>query len=567
MINFGNIHIIGYCSIPELRLDLNKPGITIIRGENGFGKSKIFSSLIWGLYGKNLNGVSNVNTWKERQPKDYQGTLVEVYFTVDSDTYKVSRCQEYKGDLQGAPGNNRLVLLKNGNEISTKGKNQIQDEIVKSLGMSYELFINSIVFGQNMARLINEPNSSKREVFEQIFSMGFIEKAKEYSKEKYKKYREIDFDLYGKMKNLYDRIQSEEEHIQNQLDNQRAFEDIRKSQIKGIKNRIQGLKDDLNKFETRYKEIPGNTISKNNGLQDKLSKVDKKLDTVNEVIGNLSLADFIDTLWNLCIKGKFSRLKKTLKDYKELYKEQYNLTQKLNDIRNEMSELRDNVILTNSLIRGIDSTRKTLENTEKELIKARKQKRPESLNKPNHLKEYQKKLNDLKEEYHLNKKKLNNYEWLLQDPLGTSGIKAYLFQNALTLVNQYLSEYADILGFSINITVNMESARKDFITTIERDGIEMDYKELSGGQQQLVNLSMAFAMNGVLSSSKGINVILLDEIFESLSENNIDVVISLLKTQYKDKSIYMITHLSNLPISGNIIQVGYKNGLSNYTTL
>ena len=369
------------------------------------------------------------------------------------------------------------------------------------------------------------------------------------------------------MKNLYDKIQSEQEHIQNQLDNQRAFEDIRKSQIKGIKSRIQGLKEDMNRFETRYKEIPENTISENNKLQEKLSKVDKKLDTINEVIGNLSLVDFIDTLWSLCIKGKFPQLKKTLKDYKELYKEQYNLTQELNIIRDEMSKLRDNVILTNSLIREIASTRKTLESTEEELSRVRKQKRPESLNKPNHLKEYQKKLDDLKKGYHLNKKKLNNYEWLLQDPLGTSGIKAYLFQNALTLVNQYLSEYADILGFSINISVNMESARKDFTTTIERDGIEMDYKELSGGQQQLVNLSMAFAMNGVLSSSKGINVILLDEIFESLSENNIDVVISLLKSQYKDKSIYMITHLSNLPISGNIIQVGYKNGLSNYTTL
>jgi len=38
--------------------------------------------LVWALYGKNIKGVSEVNTWKRiPTPKDYKGTLVEVFFS------------------------------------------------------------------------------------------------------------------------------------------------------------------------------------------------------------------------------------------------------------------------------------------------------------------------------------------------------------------------------------------------------------------------------------------------------------------------------------------------------
>lgn len=33
-----------------------------------------------GIIWENIKGVSEVNTWKEYQPKDYKGTMVEVFF-------------------------------------------------------------------------------------------------------------------------------------------------------------------------------------------------------------------------------------------------------------------------------------------------------------------------------------------------------------------------------------------------------------------------------------------------------------------------------------------------------
>lgn len=64
MIEFSKIIIEGFCSIPNLELQLNTDKTTIIRASNGQGKTSIFSAIVWAIYGKNLKGISDVNTWK-----------------------------------------------------------------------------------------------------------------------------------------------------------------------------------------------------------------------------------------------------------------------------------------------------------------------------------------------------------------------------------------------------------------------------------------------------------------------------------------------------------------------
>ena len=112
MIELSKILIEGFCSISSLELALNSKGITIIKAPNGFGKSTIFAAVVWALYGKNLKGISYVNTWKKYRNKDYHGTKVEIYFKPsDGRTRKVIRCQEYTGEVEGAKGANRLIYM------------------------------------------------------------------------------------------------------------------------------------------------------------------------------------------------------------------------------------------------------------------------------------------------------------------------------------------------------------------------------------------------------------------------------------------------------------------------
>lgn len=79
--------------------------------------------MVWAIYGKNLKGVSEVNTWKQVRPKDYKGTRVQVYFQKDSHTYKIIRCQKYEGVLDdGAKGKDRLIFMKDGDIVDIKGR-------------------------------------------------------------------------------------------------------------------------------------------------------------------------------------------------------------------------------------------------------------------------------------------------------------------------------------------------------------------------------------------------------------------------------------------------------------
>ena len=161
--------------------------------------------------------------------------------------------------------------------------------------------------------------------------------------------------------------------------------------------------------------------------------------------------------------------------------------------------------------------------------------------------------------------KVDTYKWVMDDPLGNRGIKAFLFESSLDTLNEALHSYSEVLGFSILFYVDLQGVKKDFNTSIVMDGIEVSYDELSGGQKQLVNLAMAFAMNEVMTQAKGINIAFLDEVFENLSSEYVDIVIGLIRKIYRDRTLYLISHQDSLPIpNAKTIMVTRKNGLSQY---
>ena len=148
----------------------SKEGLYITRDFIVTHNSSIFGAIVWCIYGKSLKGISDVNTWKEVQPKEYSGTKVEVFFQRDKDIYKITRCQNYKKVLDdGAKGNSRLIFYENGDTVNIKSKIKLQEHIILKLGLSYQLFMNSIMFGQGLQRLITESNTDKKKLFEEIF--------------------------------------------------------------------------------------------------------------------------------------------------------------------------------------------------------------------------------------------------------------------------------------------------------------------------------------------------------------------------------------------------------------
>lgn len=570
MIQFGNIIIEGFCSIPYLELNLGSKGITVIRGATGEGKTTILSALVWGAYGKNLKGKSDVNTWEKYRPKNYNGTKVEIYFGKDGKTHKITRCLKYKGEVNGAKGKDRLIYEIDAVEVSEKNKGEIQALINADLGMSYSLFMNSILFGQGMKRLIQESSSDKKDLFEEIFELEYISKARDIAKGYYTEaLRE-----YNEISQKYSSSKEKKQSIQRMLD------DLKK-QANHVKNdlssRVKVLEKKLSllakaKKENELKE----TVTYKNRIEQRIQEArDNQKELLNKINDakkktRVSLEEFIGVIIKLLkrgdIKNSLKRLmevKKAFGDIERLQDKCSKLADKISNYRDKLEELRDQEYEANKVQRDIDSTHVEIKKLLSEkragvnlgLIKKYK----------TQLSTISDKLQSIESEMEEKRDKVDNYKWVMDDPLGNRGIKAFLFESSLDILNETLESYSEVLGFSILFYVDIQGVKKDFNTQIIMDGIEVSYEELSGGQKTLVNIAMAFAMNEVMTKAKGINIAFLDEVFENLSSEYVDLVIGLIRKIYKDKTLYLISHQESLPIpNARVLTVTRERGLSQY---
>lgn len=570
MLTFTTMNVVGFCSIENLHIPLNPSCTILIKAPNGKGKSTILSALVWAIYGKNLKGVSEVTTWEKVRPKDYQGVMVEVFFQKGEHIYKIIRCQKCNIVLEdGAKGKDRLILMKDNEVVNVKGKNKLQDAINAELGLSYTLFMNSIMFGQGIKRLIQESNSDKKKIFEEVFDLEFLNIAKGIAMQD---------------KNNLLAQANEVEHqsalLKKELEaNKEAYFDLRDRE-KGFKEKIKSERRELKKDR---EDLTKQLIKKQQQLKDEVEKslkvkIKKHTDYVdvlkskikyNRIVSGVSLPDFVKKLKIQLDKGHYKRAKESVDIIYKAIINSDKLQEEYEDALGRLDELRTTNEKYKRLQKECDDIASDIADIDEELEKLKQEKlKVMSPKYKEKLKEIRKTLRKVDEDYHNKELELENYNWLINDPLGNNGIKAYLFDSSLDMLNRTLDKYSQVLGFRIEFNIDLGTARKDFYTLIERDGQIIDYNELSGGERQLCNVAMAFAMNESLTASKGINLAFLDEVFESLSSDNVEVVTSLIRHTFANKTLFLITHLDSLPLSNTkILQVEKVNGLSRYQLL
>lgn len=569
MITFLSIHVQGFCSIGNLHLQLNQHGTTIIRAANGEGKSSIFSALVWCLYGKNIKGVSDVNTWKEIQPDDYKGTYTDVYFQRGEDIYKVIRCQKFKDYLEdGAKGNDRLILLKNAEMVDIKGKLNIQEEINKAIGMTYSLFMNSIMFGQGLKRLIQESNSDKKKLFEEIFNLEYLNIAKGIAIEGRTDILSEINQIENKSKILKSQLEDNKATYRKLKAQERNFKSDIISQRKELKKQRLKLTEELTEKQKGIsEEVDQSLPNKINNTKQNIIKVQESLKEA-KTISNQSLDEVVEDIIKLLENKKYNTAVNKLRRIRDAFIS-------IDKHQEELERLRERLYSLNQTERDYRGLKSECDYLARDIA--------EIDNKLNNLKiekarvispEYKKKIKDIRmrlrkvdEDYHNKDLELKDYDWLVSDPLSNNGIKSYLFDSSLEMLNNTLASYTETLGFKIEFNLDLSSTRKDFVTLIERDKHIIEYDELSGGEKTLVNLAMAFAMHEALTTAtKGINILFLDEVFDALSSDNIELVCSLIRKVSKGKTLFIISHLDSIPLGNSkILTVTKTNGISSYT--
>lgn len=570
MLKFIRIIIEGFASYEGYNeLDLCPNSAVVIKAPNGSGKSTIFSSLVWCLYGKTIKGVSDVNTKKKYRTKEYKGTKVTTYFQKDGDVYMVTRCQNYTGNLEdGTKGRDRLQIVKNAEVVDIKSKPKLQEYLVQELGLSYSLFMNSIMFGQGMKKLIQETNSDKKKIFEEVFNLNYLNIAKNMAQKGKSQ-------IHGQVelcRSEYNSINREYESCRETYlelkESEEAFDKRRNKDIKEKQGNIRSLEKEI-----RYKKEGLGSLKlvedeiQANKLQEKALK--EKLEAARN-ISNQPLEDVIDSIIILLEKNKVKKALQKVKTIKKAYSDIERYSDERDKVLNILSKLRTKEREVQRAKYILDNLTSKLKEAKRELARLESN-TDQKVNSPKYKKKAKSLKIKLKEQKAIldqKEKELEDYEWLLNDPLSNKGIKAFLFDSCLGQLNDTLEKYAEVLGFRISFEVDLESTKKDFVTLIEMDGEIYDYDELSGGQQQLCNVAMAFAMNESLTASKDINIAFLDEVFESLSMDNVEIVIGLIKKTFEEKVLFLITHHESIPLSKfKTLRVERLNGRSSFKLL
>lgn len=562
MINFGILKIEGFGSIENHSEDLSFKGVTILRGRNGVGKTTILSSLTWVLYGKTLkDNITDPSTWSNFRTKSFKGTKVEIYFQINNQVHRVIRCFKYTEEIDNlGKGESRLIYQIDQNLITLKNKKDIQDLIEKNLGMSYKLFKNSVMFGQGVKRLIQDTSTDKKTLFEEIFNIQYINEAREKAK----------YDM-DKLIEVLRPLQNQKEILKNDINSNLSFYHETKRKESEFKENNDKYKVSLEK-QLKGIIVPSFNNDKYNHISEKLSKLidnfqkDKML---NDAISNeisifttkAGIESFVNEIISL-IKKDPTKAIKNLEKFKEklvvvntFFKVKEKFLTRQNRLKTKLfnlNSIRKENTFSLKLREDIINKIKMVDNQKLDIVSDK------YLAKVNTLKQQ---LKIVTRRSNILENKIQNLKWLIDIPLGNKGIKNYIFENSLISLNQILKEFSAILGFQIEFSVDLNSSRKDFYSLIDINGHIADYDELSGGQKQLVNIAMVFAIHRMVTLSKGLNILFLDEVFESLSPDNIEIVTDLIKSTV-NSNLWIITHQDNLSINGRIKNISYKDGLS-----
>ena len=601
MIKFGKMEVEGFASIGNEKFDWGIFGLNIIQAPNGNGKTTFINALMWCIFGKPLTG--SVEPWEHARSENYVGTKVSIWFNDDDLDYRIIRYKDY-------PKLKNSLIFEIDGEAFEGDKNETNAEIQKTLGYSYDLFKNSIIFGQKLKRIISETGPNKKKVFDEAFEVLYIPKAKKLAEEKLKEFQKEGMMANSAFELINEKVSGKESEIEAERGMVNNFENNKKREIKTIIDLMKPVKEAKKKLinENPNLEIElheskldleilehdcysdAEYLKMEKDLTKLEGKKDAELERAVEIQQKISqMTHDLENLPDKCDKCQRAYSKHEQDTQRALLKEnQQDESQRHLVATNNASILNGQIKELNESISSALKTKESITSCKEELGRLEKikndisdleekiQKHRDNISNikkrelQNNIPKLEIELTDLRD---LRKKKriyvalvgrdIKTYEWLIKDPLSNAGLKAFIFNQMLDDINERLEFYTQFIGFQVAFMIDMKSANKNLETYVFQGDNPVPYDDLSGGQQQRVDIATAFAIHDIVSDTKECMLLVMDEVFESLDKDNIEIMTDLIQDKAQTKCLYLVTHRAEFnPTNANIIQIDYVDGIT-----
>lgn len=271
------------CFGPEgVEIDFtNLDNIVLIRGDNldvheeeekvasnGIGKSSIPEILVYTLYGKTIKHPKKLTHKDVINNQTKKGLRTEVIWN----KYRVVRKRK--------PNELRIWESKEGvwddsTEITLGGMPATQKLIEDKIGLSYEAFINLVIFtDNNSGSFLELDGPTKREVVESLLGLGqyrqYLDEAKKSRNEAKEKVKTISANyqsVVASLKSCEERIAQ----LQQEQDNWKKQKTV---ELKTLEDRLHAKKQNLKKSDT------GAALAKYNQAQEQIKKYNLRINEV-----------------------------------------------------------------------------------------------------------------------------------------------------------------------------------------------------------------------------------------------------------------------------------------------
>jgi DNA repair exonuclease SbcCD ATPase subunit len=126
-----------------------------------------------------------------------------------------------------------------------------------------------------------------------------------------------------------------------------------------------------------------------------------------------------------------------------------------------------------------------------------------------------------------------------------------LIDDAIPFMNLTISNYLEKIGgrYVVSFDTQAETKAGEFrdkiaVRVLDTKTKANNRKKLSGGQVRLTDIATILTLCDLQNNVQDIkfNLLLFDEIFDSLDDENIGLISNLLRSLVSDKSIYIISH-------------------------
>ena len=535
--------------IQTLQFEDSKSSLYLVLGGNGFGKSTIANSIIFGLYGKledfslsDLPNRINKNLWVRIRLKcGNRNVIVE----------RGIAPKFFKVEIDGV-------------ELDQAGVSNIQDYLENEIyEIPYHVFKNIIILSVNdFKSFLTMSPKDKRNIVDKLFGFSVIN-------DMFNRVKEIKKDVKDSLKAIEDELRTIEDSIASAT---RKIEELVKisadenrDKIEELKNEVLLLSEDKKKLDVASSKL----VKMHDSIEANINSKNKELNIQNEVLNNAKrkLKLYENKKCPTCESSLEEGIHLGIKKQnEEIVVAMPQIISEIDSQINEMkSQFLENRKKQSSVSNRIWELNSRIDQIKNELIKMSK-----GVNASGQFSQ----INSLIQEFSERKddrvsvrsNKLSDEQFmsLIEMVLGEDGVKNMAIKTILPGLNTTIAQMVSEMHLSFHIRFDDK-----FDCIINHLGEDVNPKTLSTGERKKADFIIVIAIIKLLKLRfPQLNILFLDEIFSSVDADGVYSILKILNKVIKENNLntFVINH-TVLPqeIFDKKIEIYKDNGFSKFT--